>query len=230
MRFEHIALLGTPATRRNSLIDDPDPLPDLLLASGSPYRRELMARLRVPFFWMSPEIDESVRDGESAEALVCRLARDKATALSREKSTRFIIGSDQVALLFGRILGKPGNFDAAFEQLSLARGREITFLTGICLLDEAHDSYRVEHVAARVTMRHFDDASISRYLQAEQPYDCSGSLKCEGLGITLIERFDCDDPTALMGLPLIRLVAMLRDRGYDVLRYAANETRSGARK
>jgi MAF protein len=188
----------------------------LLLASSSPYRRELLARLRLPFVCSSPEIDESHRPGEDAIELVQRLAREKATALSNDYPDHLIIGSDQVAVLDGRILGKPHTFERALEQLTAASGHSVTFLTGLALHNSSSGQCQVDYVPFTVHMRTLDPASIQRYLHAEQPYDCAGSFKAEGLGVSLFRATEGSDATSLIGLPLIRLVEMLNQEGIAV--------------
>jgi MAF protein len=188
-------------------------MPSLLLASSSPYRRELLARLRLPFTCKSPDIDESHRPGESAMDLVQRLAREKAQALADAYPDHLIIGSDQVAVLEGQILGKPHTFERALQQLSAASGNSVTFLTGLALLNSSTGNCQVDCVPFTVHMRDLDQASIERYLHAEQPFDCAGSFKAEGLGVSLFRRTEGDDATSLIGLPLIRLVDMLIKEG-----------------
>lgn len=188
----------------------------LLLASSSPYRRELLARLRLPFICSSPEIDESHWPDESAIELVQRLAQEKAAALAGAYPDHLIIGSDQVAVLDSRIIGKPHTFERAIEQLTAASGRSVTFLTGLALLDSTTGRYQVDHVPFTVHMRVLDTARIERYLHAEQPYDCAGSFKAEGLGVSLFRATEGSDATSLIGLPLIRLVDMLHNEGVTV--------------
>ena len=185
----------------------------LLLASSSPYRRELLARLRLPFACSSPDIDESHRPDESAVELVRRLAQEKARALAAAWPDHLIIGSDQVAVLDGKILGKPHTFERALEQLSAASGSSVTFLTGLALFNSATGECQVDHVPFTVHMRTLDQASITRYLHAEQPYNCAGSFKAEGLGVSLFRATEGSDATSLIGLPLIRLVDMLINEG-----------------
>ena len=189
----------------------------LILASSSPYRRELLSRLGVEFSSVSPDIDESARADETPDALVCRLAEDKARAVALAHPSALIIGSDQVATLEGRVLGKPGTHDRAVEQLSLASGKRVTFHTGLCLLNSDTDRLQVCSVPYHVEFRDLTPEEIERYLQKEQPYNCAGSFKSEGLGICLFERMEGDDPASLIGLPLIQLVSMLRREGLDVL-------------
>ncbi len=189
----------------------------LVLASSSPYRRALLERLRVPFASAAPDIDESRRPGEAPRALVRRLAQEKAAALAPAWPDALVIGSDQVAVNAGQVLGKPGSHAAAVRQLRSASGRSVEFPTAVCVLDTASGQALVDVVTTTVVFRALDDAAIERYLAAEQPYDCAGSFKVEGLGIALFERVTSDDPTALTGLPLIRLCAMLAACGCAVL-------------
>lgn len=188
----------------------------LLLASSSPYRRELLGRLRLPFTCASPDIDESRQADEPAEALVKRLAEQKARALAASHPGHLIIGSDQVAVLGEQILGKPHDFDRACAQLLEASGTSVTFLTGLALLNSATGHCQVDCVPFTVEMRELDLATIQRYLRAEQPYDCAGSFKAEGLGVSLFKRTHGPDATSLVGLPLIRLVDMLLQEGVQV--------------
>lgn len=188
----------------------------LLLASSSPYRRELLTRLRLPFICSSPDIDESHRPGEAALELVQRLAKEKAQALASEFPDHLIIGSDQVAVLGGQILGKPHTFERALAQLSAASGSSVTFLTGLALLNSSTGQYQLDCVPFTVHMRELNQASITRYLHAEQPYDCAGSFKAEGLGVSLFQATEGCDATSLIGLPLIRLVDMLIKEGVQI--------------
>ncbi len=188
----------------------------LILASSSPYRRELLARLHLPFDWASPDIDERRLDDEPAVDLVKRLAREKAHALAGRHPTHLIIGSDQVAVLGEQILGKPHTFDKACEQLLAASGNHVTFLTGLALLNSATGECQVDCVPFSVHMRELDLTRIERYLRIEQPYDCAGSFKCEGLGISLFQSTHGCDSTSLIGLPLIRLVDMLIKEGISI--------------
>ena len=188
----------------------------LVLASSSPYRRELLARLRQPFTWAAPAIDETPLPNESAEALVRRLAEAKARALSELHPEHLIIGSDQVAVLGNQILGKPHDFSRARSQLMAASGASVTFLTGLALLNSASGHCQVDLVPFTVHFRALDEEQISRYLQAEQPYDCAGSFKAEGLGISLFRATEGEDNTSLIGLPLIRLMQMLEREGIAI--------------
>lgn len=188
----------------------------LLLASSSAYRRELLARLRLPFTCSSPDIDESHRPGELAVDLVKRLAEEKARALAGSHDGHLIIGSDQVAVLGERIIGKPHSFEKARKQLLASSGASVTFLTGLALLNTRTGHCQVDCVPFTVHMRELDDARIERYLRAEQPYDCAGSFKAEGLGVTLFRSTEGPDATSLIGLPLIRLVDMLLAEGVQI--------------
>ncbi len=185
----------------------------LVLASSSPYRRELLTRLRQPFTWAAPAIDETPLPNESAEALVRRLAEAKARALSELHPAHLIIGSDQVAVLGEQILGKPHTFERACEQLLAASGNHVTFLTGLALLNSKTGDCQVDCIPFTVNMRELDLARIERYLRAEEPYDCAGSFKAEGLGVSLFQSTHGVDATSLVGLPLIRLVDMLLSEG-----------------
>lgn len=188
----------------------------LLLASSSPYRRELLARLRLPFICSSPDIDESRHLNEPAIHLVQRLAREKAQALAGSHSEHLIIGSDQVAVLNGQVLGKPHTFERALDQLTAASGNSVTFLTGLALLNSHSGDCQVDCVPFTVHMRHLSRESIERYLHAEQPYDCAGSFKAEGLGVSLFQSTEGSDATSLVGLPLIRLIDMLMVEGVSI--------------
>lgn len=188
----------------------------LLLASSSSYRRELLGRLRLPFVSASPDIDESHRPTEAARDLVMRLAQEKAKALSAQFPDHLIIGSDQVAVLDEQILGKPHTFERALQQLSASSGKRVTFLTGLALYNSRTGRCQVDCVPFTVHMRQLDHDRISRYLHAEQPYDCAGSFKAEGLGVSLFRSTEGPDATSLIGLPLIRLVDMLAAEGVDV--------------
>ena len=188
----------------------------LLLASSSPYRRELLARLQLPFAWAAPDIDEQRIGEEPAPELVKRLARHKAEALAASHPGHLIIGSDQVAVLGEQIMGKPHTFEKACEQLLAASGNHVTFLTGVALLNTQSGHCEVDCVPFTVHMRELDLPRIERYLHAEQPYDCAGSFKCEGLGVSLFQSTHGCDATSLVGLPLIRLVDMLLKEGVSI--------------
>ncbi|MBR9828204.1 MAG: septum formation inhibitor Maf [Oceanospirillales bacterium] len=190
-------------------------LPTLVLASSSPWRREILDKLGLPYRTKHPEIDETPLPGETAAALVSRLAEEKARAVSTGFKDALIIGSDQVAVLDGNIIGKPGTHERAVEQLRAASGRTLTFLTGLCLLNAATGKVQVDVVPYHVHFRTLSDTLIERYLQHEQPYNCAGSFRSEQAGIVLFERLEGDDPNTLVGLPLIRLVRMLEAEGVE---------------
>jgi len=191
--------------------------PRLILGSSSPYRRELLSRLRLPFESMAPDIDETPRAGERPEETAIRLAQAKAEAIASRLPGSLVIGSDQVATLDGLQIGKPGTHENALRQLRTMRGREVVFHTALCLLDSRPGSdgpaIQIDNVRTFVTFRDLSDRELDAYLRIEQPYDCAGSAKNEGLGIALLERIVSDDPTALTGLPLIALTGMLRRAG-----------------
>lgn len=193
------------------------PRPTLALASTSPYRRELLARLRVPFEVAAPLVDETPRPGESPRALVERLSREKALAVAARFADALVIGSDQVAILDGVPLSKPGTHERAVAQLAAMRGRRIEFLTGVAVHATATGATHARVVPYFVEFRDFADAEAEAYLAAERPYDCAGAAKAEGLGIALIRRMEGDDPTALVGLPLIALVDLLALHGFRPL-------------
>jgi septum formation protein len=186
----------------------------LVLASGSRYRAELLGRLGLPFEAWSPDVDESPRPGETCVDTARRLARAKAEAAGARFPGAWIVGSDQVADLAGRAIGKPGHRDAARAQLRDMRGHTVTFQTAVCLLAEG--TLREAIVPTQVVFRDLSDDEIERYLDREPAFDCAGSAKSEGLGIALLERLSGDDPTALVGLPLVALSAMLREAGASV--------------
>jgi MAF protein len=189
----------------------------ILLASSSLYRRELFAKLALPFEWANPSVDETPLIGESADALVARLAQDKVRALESDFPDHLIIGSDQVAVLGTAILGKPNNYERAFAQLRAASAKHVIFKTGLCLLNAATNQIKICVEEFSVFFRALSDEQIHNYLIYETPYDCAGSFKCEGLGIALFDRLSGDDPNTLIGLPLIRLVGMLKYEGVDPL-------------
>lgn len=193
--------------------------PRLILASSSAYRRELLARLRLPFEVMVPDIDERARAGESPDTTALRLARQKAQAVAARAPGSVVIGSDQVATLDGEQIGKPGDHARALAQLQQMRGRQVIFHTALCLWDGRAAALtggaQLENIQTVVTFRDLPDAELDAYLRIEQPYDCAGSAKNEGLGIAILERIDSSDPTALTGLPLIALTGMLRKAGFS---------------
>ena len=188
----------------------------LLLASTSPFRRELLARLQLPFQVVAPQADETPRQGEPPTNLVARLAEFKAASVAAREAGALVIGSDQVAVLDTEILGKPGNHERAVAQLGRASGRTVSFFTGLCLLDSDSGRRQVEVALFRVRFRPLTLAQIENYLRREQPYQCAGSFKSEGLGIVLFERLEGEDPSSLIGLPLIRLIRMLEAEGVQV--------------
>jgi septum formation protein len=189
----------------------------LVLASTSAYRRELLARLRLPFEVAAPHIDETPRAGEPPAETAVRLAQQKAHAVASRYPRALLIGSDQVAELDGERLEKPGSHQRARNQLQLLSGRAAVFHTAVALLNSSSGRIQVRLVPTRVRFRHFAPAQIESYLLKEQPYDCAGSAKSEGLGIALIEAIEGDDPTALIGLPLIALTDMLIAEGHAVV-------------
>ena len=197
---------------------NPQPRP-LILGSTSVYRRELLARLRVPFTVQSPDVDETPHPAEAPAFLAQRLALAKANAVAERFPDSIIIGSDQVADLHGQALGKPGNHTRAVAQLQQMRGQTVVFQTAVAVVCKSSGFSQQALAPVRVVFRDLTDAEIEAYLQAEQPYDCAGSAKSEGLGIALLERIDNDDPTALVGLPLIRTCAMLRAAGLAIPGY-----------
>jgi septum formation protein len=194
------------------------PRPPLILASTSRYRRELLERLRLPFDIVSPQVDESPQEGESPAALAVRLAVAKAAAVAALHPQAVVIGSDQVAELDGAPIGKPGSHDRAVAQLCAMRGRSVVFHTAVAVQRAASGFAGAALAPVTVRFRDLGDAEIEHYLRTEQPYDCAGSAKCETLGIALLAAIESDDPTALVGLPLIRTCALLREAGIDPLR------------
>jgi len=188
----------------------------LLLASSSPYRQQLLSRLRIPFDSCAPQVDETPLPGEGAEQLVRRLAEAKARALAGRFPDQLIIGSDQAAVLGEQILGKPHTFERARRQLQAANGNSVRFLTGLALLDSRSGRIQVDCIPFTVHFRQLSNTQIERYLQLEQPYDCAGSFKAEGLGICLFRATEGEDVTSLVGLPLIRLVDMLHAEHLEI--------------
>lgn len=190
--------------------------PRVVLASGSMHRRALLERLLEQFRIDAPDIDETPGVGETADRYVTRLAEAKARAVAPDHPQSLIIGSDQACVLKEEILGKPGGHAQAVAQLRNASGRIVTFLTGLCLLNTDTGSCQVDVVPFRVRFRRLSDEAIERYLAREPAYDAAGSFHSEGLGIALFERLEGADPTALVGLPLIRLVGMLAEEGVEL--------------
>lgn len=189
----------------------------LVLASTSRYRRALLERLGQDFTCAAPNIDETRLAQESAHAMVQRLARAKADAVGADHPNSLIIGSDQCAVLGEIILGKPGTHENAIAQLRACSGQQVQFHTGLCVLDTHTGNAQIEDIRYTVYFRRLSDNDIEHYLRKEQPYDCAGSFKSEGLGVALFEKMRGDDPSALIGLPMIRLSALLREAGLDVL-------------
>ncbi|MEK9802196.1 MAG: Maf family nucleotide pyrophosphatase [Curvibacter sp.] len=189
----------------------------LILGSTSAYRRELLQRLRLPFEVAAPDVDETPQSGERPPELACRLALAKARAVAQRHPAALVIGSDQVADLGGEPLGKPGTHARAIEQLRRMRGRTVIFQTAVAVVCVETGFEQLDLAPVRVRFRDLSDAEIEAYLRAETPYDCAGSAKSEGLGIALLESIESDDPTALVGLPLIRTARMLRAAGLSLL-------------
>jgi septum formation protein len=196
----------------------PSALPrPLILGSTSVYRRELLHRLRLPFDVAAPDVDETPQPGERPPDLARRLALAKARAVAARHPQALVIGSDQVADLGGEPLGKPGTHERATEQLRRMRGRTVIFQTAVAVVCQESGFEQQDLASVRVRFRALSDTEIDNYLRAEQPYDCAGSAKSEGLGIALLDAIDSDDPTALIGLPLIRTARMLRAAGLPLL-------------
>jgi len=186
----------------------------LLLASTSRYRRELLERLRLPFNIARPEVDEAPQDGERVPDMAVRLAQAKATAIATQHPGAWVLGSDQAAELDGAPLGKPGHREAAIAQLSAMAGRQVRFHTAVALVRDGETL--IANDITTVRFRPLTAAEIERYVDAEQPFDCAGSFKSEGLGIALFDAIESTDPTALVGLPLITVARMLREAGFDL--------------
>jgi septum formation protein len=191
--------------------------PELILGSTSRYRQELLQRLRIPFRCIAPAVDETPLPDEPPAALAMRLALEKARNVASRHPGAVVIGSDQVADLDGHPIGKPGTHERAVAQLRSMRGRSVVFQTAVAVVRAGIGFERVQLAPVTVRFRHLCDAEIDHYLRTEQPYDCAGSAKCETLGIALLDAIESDDPTALIGLPLIRTSAMLREAGLDPL-------------
>lgn len=189
----------------------------VVLGSTSPYRRELLSRLKLAFEVAAPQVDETARPGEAPAAIARRLALAKAHAVAARHPQAVVIGSDQVADLDGEPLGKPGSHERAVIQLRRMRGRIVIFHTALAVVCAADRFEQVDLAPVKVTFRSYDDAEIEAYLRAEQPYDCAGSARSEGLGIAMLDAIESDDPSALVGLPLIRTCRMLRAAGVRVL-------------
>ena len=191
--------------------------PDIILASSSPFRKSLLERLHLDFRSISPDIDEVHLQGEGTEDYVCRLARRKAQVIAEQYPLSIVIGSDQCALLDGKMLGKPGSQENALEQLKNAQGKTVVFHTGLCVMQQSSDFCEVEDILFEVSFRELSDEQLEHYLRVEQPYDCAGSFKSEAYGICLFSEMRGDDPTALVGLPLIRLTHLLEKAGIAVI-------------
>lgn len=189
----------------------------VILGSTSRYRKELLSRLRIPFEVCAPHVDETPLPGEAPKELALRLALAKALAVAKQNPNAVVIGSDQVADLDGTPLGKPGNHANAVLQLQKMRGKTVVFQTALSVVCVANGYQRTDLAAVRVKFRDLTDSEIESYLRAEEPYDCAGSAKSEGLGIALLDAIENDDPTALVGLPLIRTCQMLREAGVKLL-------------
>ncbi len=196
---------------------------NLVLASTSPFRRELLQKLNIPFQCAKPNIDEAPKEGETSLQLVERLAVEKAQAVSAQFENALIIGSDQVALCDGEILGKPHNFENAVKQLEKFSQKVVTFYTGLCVYNTKTKQTLSLVEPFYVHFKTLSATDITHYLHAEQPYNCAGSFKSEGLGICLFEKLSGDDPNTLIGLPLIKLVALLKKQGLDVLAEQPNK-------
>jgi len=192
-------------------------LPRLILASSSKYRKELLSRLHLPFDILVPSIDETPIPGETPEQTAIRLAKEKAIVAAKQAPGALVIGSDQVATLDGQQIGKPKTHENALKQLRQMRGRRVIFHTALCLCDgraiSSGNNIQIENIQTFVTFRDLPDEELDAYLHIEQPYDCAGSAKNEGLGIAILEKIESTDPTALTGLPLITLCSMLRRAG-----------------
>jgi len=189
----------------------------IVLGSTSPFRRALLEKLQLDFSCDTPDIDETPLPNETVEAMVCRLALAKARAVGEHHPRSLIIGCDQSAVLQGEILTKPGNFDTAMKQLKAASGQKVVFQTGLCLLNSATGHHQLACVPYTVEFRQLSERLIANYLKKEQPYNCAGSFKSEALGIALFRRFEGEDPNALIGLPLIKLVEFLDNEDISIL-------------
>jgi septum formation protein len=189
----------------------------LILASSSPYRKELLARLRLPFEAISPEVDETPLPEEAPQDTALRLAQVKVLKIAETHPQALVIGCDQVATLDGLQLGKPGNHENAIKQLQMMRGRTVIFHSALCLYNAQTQNMQAEVVPYEVAFRELTDAQIERYLLTEEPYNCAGSAKSEGLGISLISSMQGNDPNALIGLPLIQLITMLQNENVSVI-------------
>lgn len=185
----------------------------IVLGSTSPFRKELMDKLHIAYSTAAPNIDETPLSSESPEDMVLRLSLEKAKAVAEDNSDALIIGSDQCAVLDNLVMGKPGTHEKAIEQLRNSSGKTVSFLTGLCVYDAKDKTYQVECVPFEVGFRDLTDTEIDNYLRIEEPYNCAGSFKSEALGVTLFNKMQGEDPSALIGLPLITLCGMLRNKG-----------------
>jgi septum formation protein len=190
---------------------------NIVLASSSTYRKQLLTPLIPSLTCVAPDIDESVNAGESAENYVSRLAQKKAAVVAKDQVNALVIGSDQCAVLKGKIISKPGYHENAIAQLKASSGKTITFYTGLCVINSKTNSQQVSCETFQVTFRKLNEKQIIAYLDKDLPYDCAGSFKAEGLGITLFEKMQGDDYNTLIGLPLIKLTSMLQAEGYDLI-------------
>lgn len=193
------------------------PSVQIVLSSTSLFRRELLARLGLPFETANPNVDETARHGETPETTALRLSEDKARAVARQYPEALIIGSDQVAYLDGQVFGKPGTHENAARQLQTMRGRTVNFYTGLCLLNARSGKVQLRGVPTLVTFRNLTSDEIENYLHKEKPYNCAGSAKSEGLGIAIIAKMEGEDPNALIGLPLIALCDFLRNESVYII-------------
>ena len=189
---------------------------NLILASSSPYRRSLLQRLEIPFESESPDVDESQLEGENPTDLVLRLAEIKAAAIAPAHPEALIIGSDQIAVADDEILTKPGDHENAIKQLKKVSGKSIVFLTGLCVINTTNNNIQKDCITYTVHFRDLTEDEIERYLLKEKPYDCAGAFKSEAYGVSLMQRMEGNDPTSLIGLPLIRLSEMLRNEGLNI--------------
>ena len=189
----------------------------LILASTSPFRKAILDKLGIDFDTASPETDETALDNETPQQLVERLSIAKAKAIADKEDDALVIGSDQISVIDGEVIGKPHTHENAVKQLQNASGKTITFYTGLCLYNSATQQYQSDVVPFNVVFRELSDQQIENYLQKEKPYNCAGSFKSEALGIVLFEKLEGEDPNTLMGLPLIRLVKMLEQEKYFIL-------------
>ena len=192
---------------------------NIVLASSSAYRKQLLTPLIPSLTCVTPSVDESIKTGESAENYVSRLALEKATTVAKKQKNALVIGSDQCAVLKGKIISKPGNHEKALAQLKASSGKCVTFYTGLCVINTKTNSQQVSCEAFQVTFRKLSEKQIIAYLAKDQPYDCAGSFKAECLGVTLFEKMQGDDYNTLIGLPLIKLTSMLQAEGFDPLTF-----------